>query len=144
MRVLFLDLSVRYGGASSRCLNLLSYVSKNEFALAGLQNSAVMKEAAKRGIEYYELGSSKFSPLILVKLWAILKSGDFDIIDVQNPQAKVWGIFVSLWFDIPLLSTLHSWYSNEHCGSFKGKLYQAFELITTPVTTSYIAVSKDI
>ncbi len=143
MRVLFLDCSRRYGGASSRCLNLLSMAPRGTWALAGLKNSAVVKEAEKRGFEVHIIGRSKCDPTIFFRLKKLIREEKFQLIDVQNPQSKFWGVLAAPR-TVPLISTLNSWYINEHGGSLKGRCYQFLELKSAFRTAAFIAVSREI
>lgn len=144
MRVLYLDMSVRYGGASSRCINLLSHAPKGTWALAGLKDSPVIRIAAEKGIEHYVLGTKKYSPALIPRLKQVVREQGFQIIDTQNAQSKFWGGIVARQMHLPLVSTLNSWYTAEHGGSAKGRFYQFIESATAGFTSAYIAVSQDI
>lgn len=143
-RVLFLDLSARFGGASSRVLGLLSAWPSGQAGLAGLHGSPVVQEARYRGLEVYELGGHKADPRLAARLSVVLKLAEFKIVDVQNSQSKWWSLPARLLRRTCLVSTLNSWYEQEHQGGWKGRIYQKLELGTRGITDLFIVVSGEI
>ena len=142
-RVLILDLSKNYGGSISRILGLIKNSPEQDMAIAGLHNSALSQMALRDRLPYFELGAHKADPLILLRLIKLIRSAGFQILDTQNIQSKFWGSLASLLVDITLVSTINSWYSDEHGKlSIKGKIYTLAELATNWKLDLYITVSK--
>ncbi len=144
LRVLILDLSHGYGGSGSRLLGLMSRFSPNEMALAAVQGKPLAIAARQQGLTVYEIGRHKMDPLILPRLIRLLRKGGFQIIDTQNIQSKWWGSLAAMLTGVALVSTLNSWYTMEHGGSLKGRLYTALELLTNFRIDGYIVVSESI
>lgn len=142
-KILMVDFSLRYGGASSRALTLLQNLPNEKVALAGLKRSAISKKADDCGITVFEVGSHKLDPAILKNLICIVREQKFQLIDTQNVQSKFWGSMAAGMTKIPLVSTLNSWYLDEHKGNpLKGQLYTRLELATNRPLKRYITVSK--
>jgi glycosyltransferase involved in cell wall biosynthesis len=144
LKVLIVDLSRRYGGSSSRVLSLLQHVKQNQIALAGLHNSPILKAAEHIGVTIYDLGSNKVDPRILFRLTRIIRQDGFHVVDTHNIQAKFWSSIATSITRVAFVSTLHSWYSQEHGrGSFRGWFYTSLELLTNRHLNGYITVSQN-
>lgn len=143
-RTLVVDLSLRLGGASMRALNLLEAMPPGRALLAGIAGGDVLARAAERGVRAVSVGTSKSDPRIIGRLADVIRAEGIEVIDTHNPQSKLWGTLAARRTGIALVSTLNSWYFNEHEGRMRGHLYQSIESLTTPRTDRFIAVSKDI
>lgn len=130
LRVLIVDLSLGFGGASSRVLTLLKQLPAGSVALAGLENAMVTRYARQYGFPVHIVGKRKTDPMILPNLIRLIRQGHFQVIDTQNIQSKVWASLAAAFTGKTLVSTLNSWYLSEHGGSLKGKVYQRLELMT--------------
>jgi glycosyltransferase involved in cell wall biosynthesis len=65
------------------------------------------------------------------------------LLDSQNIQSKFWANLAALATRTALVSTLNSWYANEHGkASTKGKIYTSLELLTNQSLDLYITVSE--
>ena len=144
VRVLIVDLSKRYGGASVRALTLARHLQPWKAAIAGLEDSPVVQIAKERNIPVYTVGRSRIDPRIPVRLNHIILKEQFQVIDTQNIQSKFWGSITASLFNVTLVSTLNSSYQNEFGRSVKGKLYSSIDQWTNRQTDGYIAVSKPI
>jgi len=144
LRVLIVDLSMRFGGANMRCLGLLQAFPPGEIALAAVAGSPMAKRAAARGFQVYSVGCHKADPCIHFRLLRLVRFGGFQVLDAQNPQSKFWSSSVARRCGVALVSTLNSWYENEHQGNLRGRLYQALERLTSNVTDMYIMVAPEI
>ncbi len=122
----------------------MSRFSPNEMALAAVQGKPLAIAARQQGLTVYEIGRHKMDPLILPRLIRLLRKGSFQIIDTQNIQSKWWGSLAAMLTGVALVSTLNSWYTMEHGGSLKGRLYTALELLTNFRIDGYIVVSESI
>lgn len=141
-KALFVDLSYRYGGAASRVLSLLSRLPPEEAALAGFEGSAVVREARQLGLPVRVVGRRKSDPLVARRLARLVLDEGFQVIDTQNIQAKLHASLAAAWTRTALVSTLNSWYANEHGrSSLKGRLYTALELATNARLSLYVTVS---
>lgn len=127
-----------------RTLNLLQAMRKGQGALACLQDSAVCQLADDMGLEVYPIGKHKLDPRILRHLLHLSRSKGFNIFDTQNPQSKFWGSLATLMSRTGLVSTLNSWYLNEHQGHWRGWFYHCIERISMPWTDRFIVVSTEI
>lgn len=143
-RVLMLDLSTRLGGASVRALALIEAFPAGIAALACLSKGQVIDAARARGVEAHGVASHKSDPLIPLRVARLLQIGKFQVIDTVNPQSKLWGSMAAALSGTALVSTLNSWYSAEHGGRLKGRVYQWLELLTAYRTDVFIAVAPDI
>jgi glycosyltransferase involved in cell wall biosynthesis len=144
LQILILDLSHGYGGSSSRLLGLMSRFSPHEMALAAVQGRPLAAAARRQGLTVYEIGKHKLDPFILPRLVRLIRKGGFRLIDTQNIQSKWWGSLAAMLTGAALVSTLNSWYTVEHGGSLKGRLYTALELLTNFRIDGYIVVSESI
>lgn len=142
-KTLIIDLSNFYGGASSRVLSMLARFPSGSAALAGLENSAVTREAKRLGLPIYVLGSSKTDPRILPRLIHLIRKEAFQVLDTQNIQSKFYASLAASITHVALVSTINSWYENEHGDtSTRGKIYTTLELATNRNLALYITVSE--
>jgi len=144
MRALIVDLSTQYGGASIRALELMQAFSPGEAALATLTNGPIAAPAAAAKLEVHDVGRRKSDPRVAARLARLLRAGDFQLIDAQNPQSKFWCSLAAARVPAALVSTLNSWYVSEHSGALRGRLYQMLERATARLTDMYVVVSADI
>jgi glycosyltransferase involved in cell wall biosynthesis len=120
-------------------------MDRNRVALAALENSPVAIEARRAGLQVFSVGKSKSGLHVLPSLVSIIRGEGFQVLDTQNPQSKFWGSLASFLTGAALVSTLNSWYGNEHGKkSLKGRLYAMLELGTNFALDRYIVVSKPI
>ncbi len=142
-KVLMVDLSLKYGGSTSRALALIQNSPPGKIALAGLKSSAIVQEMQKLRLPVHIIGTYKTDPRILLNLVKLIRVEKYQIVDTQNIQSKFWGSFASLFTRIGLISTINSWYANEHGrASPKGRIYTALELLTNLNLDLYITVSE--
>lgn len=143
-KVLVVDLSIRYGGTTSRILSLLKQSPSGKVGIAVLDPSAVKNEAEKLNIPVYVVGSSRRDINIPRNLLRIIKDEQFEVVDTQNIQSKFWASFVIKQSDVTFVSTINSWYASSELGRFslKGKLYTQIELATNKNLDLYITVSE--
>ena len=142
-KTLIIDLSNFYGGASSRVLSMLTRFPSGSAALAGLENSAVTLEAKRLGLPIHVLGSGKTDPRILPRLIRLIRKEGFQILDTQNIQSKFYASLAASLTRVALVSTINSWYENEHGGaSTRGKIYTMLELATNRNLALYVTVSE--
>ena len=146
VKTLIIDLSTKFGGASSRVLSLMqNFPPDQQVALAVLRDSPIGLEALRLGLPVYVVGNKKTNPLILYKLISLIKSNGYQVLDTQNPQSKFWGSFAGLLTGASVVSTLNSWYVDEHGhGNLKGLFYALLELGTNLSLKRYIVVSQSI
>ena len=144
-KILIVDLSRKFGGASSRVLTLIQNLPAGFAALAVLKDSPIAQEAQRLQLPIVVVGQHKASPLILVHLVSAIRKDGFRVIDTQNPQSKFWGSLAALLTGTSLVSTLNSWYIDEHGkGSVKGFFYALLELATNFSLDRYVVVSQPI
>jgi glycosyltransferase involved in cell wall biosynthesis len=144
LRILIVDISVRYGGSNSRVLGLMESFPPASIALAALDKSPLMRQAAAMNLEVYPIARHKIDPRIPFSLLRLIQQKGFQVLDAQNPQSKFWSSFISRRAGAALVSTLNSWYEAEYEGNLKGRIYQWIERVTTAKTDLFIAVSQDI
>ncbi|MBI5842252.1 MAG: glycosyltransferase family 4 protein [Chloroflexi bacterium] len=142
-KALIVDLSKKYGGSTSRVLSLVANSPTGKIALAGLENSAVIKQAQKLGLPVHTLAREKFDPRILPRLVQLIRREKIQLIDSHNIQAKFWASLAAIFTNTTLISTIHSWYANEHGkNSVRGRVYTTLELMTNRGLDLYITVSR--
>ena len=118
---------------------------RDRVALAALENSPVAIEAERAGFRVFLVGKHKSSLWIVPKLVSIIRREGIRVLDTQNPQSKLWGSISASLTGVALVSTLNSWYANEHSmGSWRGKFYTLLELGTNLFLDRYIVVSRSI
>ena len=145
VKVLIVDLSRDFGGASSRVLSLLRYLPAGQVGFVGLENSPVSLAAKKLSIPVHCISSSKVKPIILWRLIKIIRQGGYQVIDTHNIQSKLWGSMAAIVTGKALVSTLHSWYGSEHkSNSWRGRFYTHLEKHTNSKLSLYITVAKTI
>lgn len=145
VKALIVDLSHGFGGATSRVLTLMQNMPHDRIALAALHDSPVAREAERFGLLVFVVGRRKISPWILIRLISIIRRERFQVLDTQNPQSKFWGSFAALFTGVALVSTLNSWYGNEHGRkNLKGYFYSFIEIGTNFALSRYIVVSRSI
>ena len=143
VRILILDLSTRFGGASARALGLLGGLG-GAAELGCLAGSPIETMANQAGWSVHRLGRSKYDPRIPSRIRRLVRSGRFDLIDSQNPQAKLHATVAAVGTRVALVSTLNSWYPLEHEGRLKGRFYGAIERLTSVRTDAFVAVAPEI
>ena len=142
-KVLVVDLSNNYGGSSSRVLSLMTRAKPGSISLAGLKSGAITGQAIKLGLPVHILGSHKADPRLLFHLINVIRQEDYNLLDSQNIQSKFWANLAALITGTTLVSTLNSWYANEHGkASAKGKFYTSLELLSNQSLGLYITVSE--
>jgi len=142
-KVLVVDLSNHYGGASSRVLSLMARAKPGTIALAGLESGAITKQARQLGLPVHALANHKADPRLFPRLVKLIRKEGYNILDTQNIQSKFWANLAALMTGTSLVSTLNSWYANEHGKtSFKGRIYTSLELLSNQSLDLYITVSE--
>lgn len=126
-KTLIVDLSMHYGGSTSRVLSLLKHFPASMIALAGMEQGAVTQRARSLGHKVHIVGRKKFDPGIVRRLVRVIRDEGYKVLDTQNIQSKLWGSISAGISGAALVSTIHSWYSAEHGGSWKGRIYQLIE-----------------
>jgi glycosyltransferase involved in cell wall biosynthesis len=142
LRALIIDLSQGYGGASSRVLSLLGQFPREQVSLVGLSGSKIIRYAEERGLPVYTVGSKKTDPRIISRLINVIDETGAKVIDTYNVQSKFWSSFATYRSQVAFVSTINSWYKDEHGGNLKGYIYQAVELVTNRHLDLYISVSQ--
>ncbi len=144
LKVLVVDLSLKYGGATSRILSLMSRADPETIGLAALESSFISQEALKLNIPTHFIGKSKTDLGIRRRLISLINSEGYQVLDAQNIQSKFWASIAIQQKNAALVSTINSWYANEHGKvSLKGKFYTALELATNSNLSLYITVSEN-
>lgn len=145
VKVLIVDLSYSFGGATSRVLTLMQHMHHDRIALAALDNSPIAQAAQRSNLQVFIVGKRKIAPQILFKLIMLIRKEGFQVLDTQNPQSKFWGSFAAFFTGTALVSTLNSWYGNEHGRRNPRRyFYSLLELGTNFALTRYVVVSKAI
>lgn len=142
-KVLIVDLSNHYGGSSSRVLSLMAWAKPGTIALAGLKSGAITRQAMQMGLPVHILSAHKADPRLLFRLIQVIRQEGYNLLDSQNIQSKFWANLAAIITNTSLVSTLNSWYANEHGkASLKGKIYTSLELLTNQNLNLYITVSE--
>jgi glycosyltransferase involved in cell wall biosynthesis len=144
IRVLFIDLSKRFGGASMRALTLARHLAPWQATIAGIKDSPVVKAAQEANIPVRIVGGTRIDPMIPSHLMNIIHQEGFQIIDTQNIQSKFWASIAAWSSDAAFVSTLNSAYREEHAGSWKGRVYSGIDHLTNSRVDRYVAVSQSI
>jgi glycosyltransferase involved in cell wall biosynthesis len=111
--------------------------------LACLEGASVTEHARKMGLPVHVVGKNKTDKSILSNMIDIIRQEGYQVLDTQNIQAKFWASMAAAMTGAGLVSTMHSWYIEEHGSkSLKGKLYTALELLTNRKLDLYITVSQ--
>ncbi len=142
-KTLVVDLSMKYGGSTSRILSILQRGEADRLTLAALAGSAISREAERLGIPQRIVGQGKTDLRILQNLVRLIRSEGYQLLDTQNIQSKFWASAAALFTDVAFVSTINSWYASEHGrASLKGRMYTALELATNHALNLYITVSE--
>lgn len=145
IKALVVDLSERFGGASSRVISQLRGFPHGTAALAALEGSPVAEGVKRNGGVVHIIGKRKTDPFILQNLVNLIRTEGYTVLDTQNVQSKFWAHLAAVRTGLPIVSTLNSWYANEHgSASLKGRVYGGLEFLTNRHLARYIAVSKDL
>lgn len=144
VRVLVVDLSHEFGGASSRALGLMSRFPAGQIGLAAITDSPVYASAKTMGLTTYPVGVHKADWHILPNLIKIIREHPYQVIDTQNIQSKLWGSLAAWRTGCALVSTLNSWYIFEHGKNPKGVIYTWLELVSNMHLDGYIVVSATV
>ena len=143
-RAIIVDLSKKFGGASTRAISLARGLKSWDVAIAGLSGSPVVEMAKENKIPVLIVGKSRVDPFIPLRLASYIRQGHYNLLDTQNIQSKLWGSVTTLLTNIALVSTLNSLYLSEHGGNLKGRLYTVLDSLTNWKTDRYVAVSETI
>jgi len=143
VKTLIVDFSKQYGGSTSRVLALMKHLPAGTVALASLEASAVTQHVSHLNLPVHVVGHSKIDPGLLTNLIRLIRDENFQVLDSQNIQSKFWASLAARLTRSTLVSTIHSWYENEHGRkSLKGKVYTWLELATNHNLGCYITVSE--
>jgi len=144
-RTLIVDLSANFGGANARVLALMKRFPTDNIGLATIEGSMIAPALEKMGYVVHRLAVNKFNPFIPFRMAHIIREYGYQVVDTQNPQSKLWGSFAAFWGGAALVSTLNSWYMNEHPKySIRWFVYSVMEFFTNFSLSRYIVVSKEI
>src|SRR5689334_23634414 len=83
-KVLVVDLSNYYGGASSRVLSLMERAQPGTIALAGLETGAITKRARQLGLPVHALARHKADPRLLFRLMNVIRRECYNVLDSQK------------------------------------------------------------
>ncbi len=122
-KVLLLDLSAQFGGASSRVLGLLAHYPEQRALLGALTDSPVYREAQALGLPVVGLGRHKADPRLLARLCRLCRAQGIELIDSHNIQSQFWAHWASRRCGVPHVSTLNSWYALEYRHHWRAQLY---------------------
>lgn len=143
--VLVVDLSDNFGGTNARILALMQRLPRERIGLATINGSRIAPELEAAGYSVYRLARKKFDLRIPFQMARIIRTYGYQVVDTQNPQSKLWGSLGALLGRASLISTLNSWYMNEHPRySLRWFGYTAIELLTNIALSRYIVVSREI
>lgn len=144
-RTLIVDISSDFGGANARVLALMKGIPQDRIGLTTIYGSIIADELEKLGYSVHRLASSKFDPRIPFRMAQVIREFNYEVLDTQNPQSKLWGSLAALLRKVRLVSTLNSWYMNEHPKySLRWFVYSAMEFVTNFSLSRYIVVSREI
>lgn len=144
-KVLIVDISANFGGANARVLSLIKSFPKDRIGLATIEGSVIASELERDGFQVYRLAAGKFDLRIPFRMTRIVREHGYQVLDTQNPQSKLWGSLAAYWAGVALISTLNSWYMNEHPKySARWFIYTGMEFLTNFALSRYIVVSREI
>ncbi len=144
-RVLIVDISANFGGANARVLALMKNFPTDRIGLATLEGSMIAGNLEQAGYSVHRIAHNKFDPRIPFRLVEVIRRYGYEVVDTQNPQSKLWGSFAAFFSRTSLISTLNSWYMNEHPRySMRWFVYSAMEFLTNFALSRYIVVSREI
>lgn len=143
-KVLFVDLSHRFGGSSTRVLGQLSLLPPRRAGLAVIYDSPVCQQAQRMGLTVHPVGRAKTDWRILPNLVQLVRREGYQVLDTQNIQSKFWASLAAPWTKAVLVSTLNSWYVFEHGKNWRARVYTALELLTNFRLGGYITVSRTV
>ena len=142
---LIVDISSDFGGANARILALMKQLPHDRVGLATISGSMIADELEALGYAVHRLAVNKFDPRIPFRMTKIIRDCKYELVDTQNPQSKLWGSIAAVFGNIPLISTLNSWYMNEHPRySLRWFVYSLIEFLTNYPLARYIVVSREI
>ncbi len=144
-KVLIVDISANFGGANARILSLIKKFPKDQVGLATIEGSLIGSELEQAGFQVHRLAARKFDWRIPFRMVRIIHEHGYQVLDTQNPQSKLWGSLAAYWARVALISTLNSWYMNEHPKySPRWFIYTGLEFLTNFALSRYIVVSQEI
>ncbi len=144
-KVLIVDISANFGGANARILSLIKGLPRDRIGLATIEGSVIASELEQAGFQVHRLATRKFDWRIPFRMARIIREHGYQVLDTQNPQSKLWGSFAAYWTGVALISTLNSWYMNEHPKySSRWFIYTGMEFLTNFALSRYIVVSQEI
>ncbi len=141
-RVLVVDLSIRYGGASTRALLIAKHFLPGGGGLAGIEGSPVVRIAREQGVPVKIVGKKRSDPWIALRLARVIRSEGIQVVDTQNIQSKFWTSIAAVLVGFTFVSTLNSSYGTEFGKSLKGRFYHLLDLMTNWKTDRFVAVSE--
>jgi glycosyltransferase involved in cell wall biosynthesis len=142
-KVLVVDLSNFYGGASSRVLSLMTNAKPGSMGLAGLKSGVITTKATQLGLPVHAVSAHKADPRLLFRLIKVIRQEGYNLLDSQNIQSKFWANLAAIFTRTALVSTLNSWYTHEHSTAiFKGRFYLSVEFLSNQSLDLYITVSE--
>jgi len=150
--ILFIITYLELGGAQKHLLNILKDIDLEEFRvdlISGESGYLKDKFLELPGINVHIIPELKRSLnpycdfVAFLKIFKLIKSGNFDIVHVHSPKASFLGRWAAYLAGVKnIIYTVHGWPFHKFMNGFGFYLYLFLEKITAPITSRFIVVSE--
>ncbi len=143
MKIVLVDLSLRFGGADMRVLQLAARLPEQwDVRVAVLAGSETEVRFAREGLRLDPIRAARRNPLTMVELVRLFRAAAPDIIDCHNAQSQLWGLPAARIAGVGArIATMHSLYEQSEgrgqiwrVAGYKG-LYRLIGALATQVVS---------
>jgi glycosyltransferase involved in cell wall biosynthesis len=145
--VLLVSLSRRFGGADVRVMQLARAMQARgqRYAVATLSASPLYHKLREEGLNGVEVGRARADPMLLVRLFRLIRGNPFTVVDAHNPQSQFWGLIAAALAGVDVrISTVHSVYGKADAGPLHRTLYRSVLRLNRFLRCRFITISQEI
>ncbi len=146
IRVLLVDLSLKFGGADVRVMQLASLLSDRfDARVAVLKGSETEDRFISAGLSVVSIATSRRDPRTVLRLMTVMRHQSPSVIDLHNAQSQLWGMIAGSLLRVPArIATFHSVYEeSERRGRSMG-LYRRLIGLIRRTGTHFVSVSEPV
>ncbi|HYD30973.1 MAG TPA: glycosyltransferase [Azospirillaceae bacterium] len=145
--VLLVDLSLRFGGADVRVMQMARalHASGRHYAVATLAGSPVQQRLAAEGLAVRPLPFRRSDPRLGAALFALIRREGFAVVDAHNPQSQYWGLSAARLAGVgACVATVHSHYRDTNSGFFRPRLHEGALRLNSRLGCRFLTVSATV
>ena len=148
MKIVLVDLSLRFGGADMRVLQLAARLPEQwDVRVAVLAGSETEIRFAREGLRLVPIRATRRNPLTMVELVRLFRAAAPDIIDCHNAQSQLWGLPAARIAGVGArIATMHSLYEQSEGRGQAWRIagYKGLYRLIGALATQVVSVSETI